>query len=118
MKFATLYTRTTKQKGRNLAAGLVLLAASLLFAGSVNAQYTDLRAAMELQCSDTNQFAGAIHFLTDPKTSLLNLVKANLPATHQVNAGYQGNHAPQPESIAYAALILLSLSLLARRHSS
>ncbi len=113
---------------RSRLAACGLLMCSALFAGSVNAELNGERffAPSDLlsdaqglfsdtQCRQENRVSYLLHLMNHSGSSVISFLRTGWGnGTSEVPAAKASSQA-QPESIAFAALILLTLSLVVRR---
>ena len=103
-------------------AAVCVLAGALLFAGSVNADFYGVSDSFiendtlvtDRQCLQEGRFASVAQFLNDSGSNVVTFIRSSLQKGSRPQE-VRSSSVAQPEPIAFAAVFLLTLSLIARR---
>lgn len=109
-------------------AAVGLLASAILFAGSVNAELRSERYSAadilsdahglfsDTQCHQENRISYLLQLVNHSGSGVISFLRSGWSSNNgQPPATGSSSQAAQPESIAFAALFLLTLSLIFRR---
>ncbi|MDX1693430.1 MAG: hypothetical protein R3208_06675 [Ketobacteraceae bacterium] len=115
-------TSSGRPQGQRRFAAVCVLAGALLFAGSVNADLYRVSESFsesdmlvsDRQCLQEGRFASVAQFLNNSGSNVVTFIRTSLQKGSRPQEARSSSVA-QPEPIAFAAVFLLTLSLIARR---